>query len=114
MELSSGQWQRLALARAYLRDAQIVALDEPTAALDPRAEVEFYRQFVQVAAGRTAILVSHRLGAARLADRIVVLAHGRIVEEGDHDALLRLDGVYAQMFSLQARWYADPSSSERS
>ncbi len=114
LELSSGQWQRLALARAYLRDAQIVALDEPTASLDPRAEVEFYRQFVQVAAGRTAILVSHRLGAARLADRIVVLAHGRIVEEGDHDALLRLDGVYAQMFSLQARWYANPSSSERS
>ena len=114
MEISSGQWQRLALARAYLRDAQIVALDEPTAALDPRAEVEFYRQFVQVAAGRTAILVSHRLGAARLADRIVVLANGRIVEEGDHDALLRLDGVYAQMYGLQARWYANPSSSERS
>ena len=114
MELSSGQWQRLALARAYLRDAQIVALDEPTAALDPRAEVEFYRQFVQVAAGRTAILVSHRLGAARLADRIIVLANGRIVEEGDHEALLRLDGVYARMYGLQARWYADPSSSERS
>ena len=111
MELSSGQWQRLALARAYLRDAQIVALDEPTAALDPRAEVEFYRQFVRVAAGRTAILVSHRLGAARLADRIVVLANGRIVEEGDHDALLRLDGVYARMYGLQARWYANPSSS---
>ena len=113
MEISSGQWQRLALARAYLRDAQIVALDEPTASLDPRAEVEFYRQFVQVAAGRTAILVSHRLGAARLADRIVVLANGRIVEEGDHDALLHLDGVYAKMFGLQARWYADPPDTER-
>ena len=112
MELSSGQWQRLALARAYLRDAQIVALDEPTAALDPRAEVEFYRQFVQVAAGRTAILVSHRLGAARLADRIVVLAHGRIVEDGDHEALLRRDGVYAQMYRLQARWYNAPSNTE--
>ena len=113
LELSSGQWQRLALARAYLRDAQIVALDEPTAALDPRAEVEFYRQFVQVAAGRTAILVSHRLGAARLADRIVVLANGRIVEEGDHEALLRRDGVYARMYGLQARWYADPPDTER-
>ena len=112
MELSSGQWQRLALARAYLRDAQIVALDEPTAALDPRAEVEFYRQFTQVAAGRCAILVSHRLGAARLADRIVVLANGRIVEDGDHEALLRLDGVYAQMYSLQARWYAEPGNME--
>ena len=112
MELSSGQWQRLALARAYLRDAQIVALDEPTAALDPRAEVEFYRQFTQVAAGRCAILVSHRLGAARLADRIVVLANGRIVEDGDHETLLRLDGVYAQMYSLQARWYAEPANME--
>lgn len=111
-ELSSGQWQRLALARAYLRDAQVVALDEPTAALDPRAEVEFYRQFTQVAAGRTAILVSHRLGAARLGDRIVVLAHGRIVEEGDHEALLDRDGVYAHMYGLQARWYAAPLNAE--
>jgi len=112
MELSSGQWQRLALARAYLRDAQIVALDEPTAALDPRAEVEFYRQFTQVAAGRTAILVSHRLGAARLGDRIVVLEHGRIVEQGDHEALLHRNGVYAQMYGLQARWYAAPLDAE--
>ncbi|MYB77344.1 MAG: ABC transporter ATP-binding protein, partial [Chloroflexi bacterium] len=111
-ELSSGQWQRLALARAYLRDAQIVALDEPTAALDPRAELEFYRQFTQVAAGRTAILVSHRLGAARLADRIVVLSNGRIVEEGDHDTLLRREGVYAQMFRLQSRWYTEPPITE--
>ncbi len=113
MELSAGQWQRLALARAYLRDAQIVALDEPTAALDPRAEVAFYRQFTRVAAGRTAILVSHRLGAARLADRIIVLAHGRIVEAGGHDALLKRGGVYARMFRLQARWYAAPPDSER-
>ena len=113
MELSSGQWQRLALARAYLRDAQIVALDEPTAALDPRAEVEFYRQFTQITAGRTAILVSHRLGAARLADRIVVLADGRIVEEGDHEALLRRDGVYARMYCLQARWYTDTPNTEQ-
>ncbi len=111
-ELSSGQWQRLALARAYLRDAQIVALDEPTAALDPRAEVEFYRQFTQVAAGRTAVLVSHRLGAARLGDRIVVLGQGRIVEEGHHEVLLQQDGVYAHMYGLQARWYAAPFKAE--
>lgn len=114
MELSSGQWQRLALARAYLRDSQIVALDEPTAAQDPRAEVEFYRQFIQVAAGRTAVLVSHRLGAARLADRIVVLSEGRVVEEGDHDTLLRREGVYAQMFRLQSRWYTEPPIAEGS
>ena len=107
VELSIGQWQRLAIARAYLRDAQIIALDEPTAALDPRAEADVYNQFVRAAAGRTAILVSHRLGSARMADRIVVLREGVIVEEGDHDSLLRADGEYARTFRLQASWYAE-------
>ena len=107
VELSIGQWQRLAIARAYLRDAQIIALDEPTAALDPRAEAEVYNHFSRAAAGRTAILVSHRLGSARMADRIIVLREGVIVEEGDHDSLLRADGEYARMFRLQASWYAE-------
>jgi len=106
-DLSSGQWQRLALARAYLRDAQIVALDEPTAALDPRGEVEVYRQFARAAAGRCAVFISHRLGSARLADRVVVLRQGRSVEEGSHDALLRQGGEYARMYRLQANWYQD-------
>jgi ABC-type multidrug transport system fused ATPase/permease subunit len=105
VELSTGQWQRLAIARAYLRDAQIVVLDEPTAALDPRAEVEVYRQFSRAATGKCAVLISHRLGSARLADRIVVLSEGRIVEEGDHSTLLRQDGEYARMYRLQASWY---------
>ena len=107
VELSIGQWQRLAIGRAYLRDAQIIALDEPTAALDPRAEAEVYNHFNRAAAGRTAILVSHRLGSARMADRIIVLREGLIVEEGDHDSLLREDGEYARMFRLQASWYAE-------
>ena len=110
-ELSTGQWQRLAIARAYLRDTQIIALDEPTAALDPRAEAEVYNHFSRAAAGRTAILVSHRLGSARMADRIVVLREGLIVEEGDHDSLLREDGEYARMFRLQASWYQDGGES---
>ena len=110
-ELSTGQWQRLAIARAYLRDTQIIALDEPTAALDPRAEAEVYNHFNRAAAGRTAILVSHRLGSARMADRIVVLREGLIVEEGDHDSLLREDGEYARMFRLQASWYQDGGES---
>ncbi len=111
VELSIGQWQRLAIARAYLRDAQIIALDEPTAALDPRAEAEVYNHFSRAAAGRTAILVSHRLGSARMADRIIVLREGRMVEEGDHDSLLGEDGEYARMYRLQASWYADRAES---
>ena len=112
VELSSGQWQRLAIARAYLRDAQIIVLDEPTAALDPRAEVAVYRQFSRAAAGRCAVLISHRLGAARLADRIVVLVDGRLAEEGSHTALIQWDGVYARMYRLQASWYAQPTGGE--
>ena len=111
VELSIGQWQRLAIARAYLRDAQIIALDEPTAALDPRAEAEVYNHFSRASAGRAAILISHRLGSARMADRIIVLREGLIVEEGDHDSLLREDGEYARMFRLQASWYADSAES---
>ena len=112
VELSSGQWQRLAIARAYLRDAQIIVLDEPTAALDPRAEVAVYRQFSRAAAGRCAVLISHRLGAARLADRIVVLSDGRLVEEGSHDELLERGSAYAHMYRLQARWYTQQTDED--
>lgn len=107
VELSAGQWQRLALARAYLRNAQIVVLDEPTAALDARAELAVYQQFQRAATGRSAVLISHRLGVARLADRIIVLRAGGIAEEGDHDTLLGWDGEYARMYRLQASWYDD-------
>ena len=105
IDLSTGQWQRLAIARAYVRDAQIIVLDEPTAALDPRAEVAVYRQF-RAAAGRCAVFISHRLGSARLADRIIVLQGGRIVEEGEHASLVRGSGAYARLYGLQASWYA--------
>ncbi len=112
VDLSAGQWQRLALARAYLRDAQIIILDEPTAALDPRAEVAVYRQFRDAAGSRCAIFISHRLGSARLAHRILVLRGGELVEEGTHDALLAGDGEYARMFRLQASWYRDTPEQE--
>ncbi len=104
-ELSGGQWQRLAIARAAIRDARLLVLDEPTAALDPLHEAELYRSFRELAQGRTVLFVSHRLGWARWADRIVVLENGRIAEEGEHDALLAADGVYARMFRSQAEWY---------
>ena len=101
-DLSTGQWQRVALARAYARDAELVVLDEPSAALDPRAEVEVYSQLREAAQGRAAVLISHRLGSARLADRIVVLDGGRIVEEGSHAELSRRGGLYAHLLAVQA------------
>jgi ATP-binding cassette subfamily B protein len=105
-DLSIGQWQKLAIARAYLRDTVVLVLDEPTAALDARAEVEVYRRFRDMAEGKSVLLISHRLGSARLADRIIVLEHGRIVEEGSHAELVVRGGRYATMYAAQAQWYA--------
>jgi ATP-binding cassette subfamily B protein len=105
MEVSGGQWQRLALARAFFRDAGLLVLDEPTAALDPLAELALFQRFAELVKGHTAIMISHRLGMARLADRVLVLEHGAIVEEGPHDALIAAGGLYARMFEAQAQWY---------
>ena len=107
-ELSIGQWQKIALARAFLRRAPITLLDEPTSALDAQTELEVIERFRHLTAGRTALLISHRLSTVRLADRILVLQAGRIVEEGHHRELMALkNGVYAQLFSSQARQYQD-------
>jgi len=103
--LSGGEWQRVAVARAFTSSPELLILDEPTAALDPMAEAELYRQFGHLIEGRTALLISHRLGSARMADRILVLEDGRIVEEGHHDDLLAAGGVYAGMWEAQAAWY---------
>ncbi|MFB5266026.1 ABC transporter ATP-binding protein [Paenibacillus enshidis] len=107
VELSGGQWQRIAIARATVRDAEILILDEPTSALDPLAELEIFRTFQSLAAGRTAFMVSHRLGPARLADRILVLKNGVLVEQGNHDELIQLGGEYKAMFQAQAEWYQE-------
>ena len=103
--LSGGEWQRVAIARAFTRNPELLILDEPAAALDAVAEAELYRQFAELLGGRTALLISHRLGSARMADRILVLQRGRIVEQGRHDELLRAEGVYAAMWEEQASWY---------
>lgn len=105
VELSGGEWQKIALARALVRNPQILVLDEPTAALDPQAEVELYQRFVELAAGRMTFLISHRIGSARLADRILVLDAGCIVEDGTHEELLEKAGLYAKFFNAQAHWY---------
>jgi ATP-binding cassette subfamily B protein len=104
-ELSVGEWQKVAIARAFLRQAQILILDEPTSALDAKAEHEVFEQFRQLIQGKTAILISHRLSTVKMVDRIFVLQDGRIVEAGSHEELLRLGGTYARLFELQARYY---------
>ena len=105
IDLSGGQWQRVALARAFFRNSEVLVLDEPTAALDPMAELAIFERFRELAAGRTALMIAHRLGIARLADRILVFRGGTVIEEGTHDQLLREGGEYAEMFESQARWY---------
>jgi ATP-binding cassette subfamily B protein len=105
VDLSGGEWQKIALARAYLRDAQLLILDEPTASLDARSEYEVFRRFAELTEGKTSLLISHRFSTVRMADRIVVLEDGRVVEQGDHSALIARGGRYAQMFELQASSY---------
>ena len=105
-ELSGGQWQKLALARAFVReDAQLLILDEPTAALDPRSEYEVFCRFVELAQGKTTLLITHRLASVRMADRILVLKQGCLVEEGTHDELLRCGGEYAALWNMQVKQY---------
>ena len=105
VDLSAGEWQRLALARAYLRDAQLLILDEPTAALDAKSELEVFKRFAELTAGKMALLISHRFSTVRMADRIVVLEGGKLVEEGTHAQLLASGGRYATMFETQAASY---------
>ena len=105
VDLSGGEWQKVALARAYLRDAQVLILDEPTAALDARAEYEVFLRFAELTAGKMAVLISHRFSTVRMADRTLVLQGGRLLEQGTHDELVARGGLYAELFNLQARGY---------
>lgn len=105
LDLSGGEWQRIALARAYMRDARVMILDEPTAALDARAEAEVFQRFAGLMAGRGAVIISHRFSTVRMADRILVLRDGQLLEEGTHDALVSAGGLYRELFDLQASGY---------
>lgn len=105
VELSGGEWQKVALARAYMREAQVMILDEPTAALDARAESEVFQRFAGLVAARSAIIISHRFSTVRMADRILVLKDGELIEDGTHEELVRQGGLYAELFTLQAAGY---------
>ena len=105
VDLSGGEWQKFALARAYMRDAQLLILDEPTATLDARAEYEVFRRFAELTRDRMAVLISHRFSTVRMADRILVLENGQIREQGTHHQLVTLGGRYAELFELQAAGY---------
>ena len=105
VELSGGEWQKMALGRAYMRDAQLLILDEPTAALDARAEHEVFQRFAELTQGKTAVLISHRFSTVRMADRILVIENGQLLEIGSHQELLAKNGRYAELFRLQAKGY---------
>jgi ATP-binding cassette subfamily B protein len=105
VQLSGGEWQKVALARAFMRDARILILDEPTSSLDAQAEYEVFSHFRALTEGKTAIFISHRFSTVRLADRIFVIENGMIIEDGSHKQLMELDGRYAELFNLQAEAY---------
>jgi ATP-binding cassette subfamily B protein len=106
VDVSSGEWQKIAIARASMRDAQVLILDEPTASLDARAEHEIFEQFSELTAEKIAVLISHRMATVRMADRILVLENGRLTEEGSHQELLLSGGEYSKLFRMQASSYS--------
>ncbi len=105
IDLSGGQWQKLALSRAFFKDAPILILDEPTSAIDAKAEYEIFERVQKLQKDKTVIIISHRFSTVRNADRILVLNNGQIIENGNHDELIRQDGVYAELFKIQAQGY---------
>lgn len=112
LEFNGGQWQRIAIARALMREAEIIILDEPTASLDPHLELDIFNRFHELSKGKTRITISHRLGPLKFADQILVLSKGRLIEKGNHEQLMGLKGEYYKMFTSQAHWYQNKNNFE--
>ena len=112
IELSGGELQKIMLARALYKDAPMLVLDEPTAALDPIAENEIYQQYQSMTIGKSAVFISHRLASTRFCDRILYLENGKIMEEGTHETLMHKKGRYAELFDIQSCWYRDDFGKE--
>lgn len=112
IDLSGGQWQRIALSRAYISSAPMIILDEPTASLDPIAESNMYRMFIDIMKNHSTIMISHRLSSSRISNKIIVLDKGKVVEQGLHDELMMKDGIYKMMFNKQANWYIEENGNE--
>jgi ABC-type multidrug transport system fused ATPase/permease subunit len=104
-ELSGGQWQKLAIARGLFKNSELIVLDEPTSALDPLIETEILSKFIKATEGKTALIISHRVGLCKLVDRIIVMKDGEVAEDGTHSNLLAADGEYARLYQAQAQWY---------
>ena len=105
VDLSGGQWQRVAIARSFFRTHQFIVLDEPTAAIDPIEETKIYNRFAEISRDKTAVIVTHRLGSVKLADRIFVMKQGRLAEQGTHADLIAVNGEYARLYKSQEQWY---------
>ena len=110
VDLSGGQWQRIAIARAFMGERPVMILDEPTSQLDPMAESRIYSEFAEMAEGKTAVFITHRLASTMITDRILVIGAGRIVQSGSHEELLEQGGLYADMFRAQKQWYVKPEN----
>ena len=109
IDISGGQWQRIAIARAFMGDKPILLLDEPTSQLDPMAEASLYHEFSDMVENKTALFVTHRLGSTLITDKIFVIHNGKIEEIGTHDELMKTDGIYSRMFNAQKQWYKHDS-----
>jgi len=107
VDLSGGQWQRVAIARGYYREHEVIILDEPTAAIDPIEETKLYKQFAKISEDKTSFIVTHRIGSAKIADRIIVLDNGEVIEDGSHEDLMSKNGHYSKMYQSQSKWYAN-------